>query len=278
MNKSKIKGWVKVVRKAPLEAGHLEIYHRPGEDQWVDLALAYWQGKLNGLTVVKSSRSAIVHKGSLNQDSSTFYAKRFLIRDLSDWIKHMIQPSRAKRALIHGEEIQTLGFSSPRALCLIEERRAGFVRQSALITEAIYEAPNIWDWLNRPELEVANSIQRKRQLLRAFGRAVGAWHEAGLYHGDIRTGNILCRASKGGFLFFWLDNERSRKFARLPMPLRVHNLMQVNMERRGVTLTDRMRFWKAYLEETHIPPNQQKRIMWKVIRKTKKRWKKRGWM
>ena len=190
----------------------------------------------------------------------------------------MIQMSRAKRALIRGEEIQALGFSSPRVLCLIEERRAGFVRQSALITEAIHDASNIRDWLDRPELEVANSIRRKRQLLRAFGRAVGAWHEAGLYHGDMRTSNILCRTSKGEFTFFWLDNERSRKFALLPMRFRVHNLMQVNMERRGVTLMDRMRFWKAYLEETHISSNQQKRIIWKVIRKTKKRWKKRGWM
>ncbi|UCD70747.1 MAG: hypothetical protein JSW70_07000 [Syntrophobacterales bacterium] len=244
----------------------------------MNLALAYWQGKLNGLSIVRSSRFAIVHKFSVAPGSLTCYAKRFLIRDWSDWIKHMIQMSRAKRALIRGEEIQALGFSSPRALCLIEECWAVFVRQSALITEAIHDAPNIRDWLNRPELEVANSIQRKRQLLRTFGRAVGAWHEAGLYHGDMRTSNILCRTYKGGFTFFWVDNERSRKFARLPMRLRVHNLMQVNMERRGVTMTDRMRFWKAYLEETHIPTNQQKRVIWKVIRKTKKRWKKRGWV
>lgn len=278
MNRSKISGWARVMRKAPSEDGRLDIYHRSGEDQWVDLALAYWQGKLNGLSVVKSSRSAIVHKGSLNQDSSMFYAKRFLVRDRSDWIKHMIKMSRAKRALIRGEEIQALGFSSPRALCLIEERRAGFVRESALITEAIHDASNIRDWLNRFELEVVNSIQRKRQLLRAFGHAVGTWHEARLYHGDMRTHNVLCRTSNAGFSFFWLDNERCLKLAWLPMRLRVHNLMQVNMDRRGITLTDRMRFWKAYLETTHIPPNQQKRIIWKVMRKTRKRWKKRGWI
>lgn len=225
-------------KKASSEVGHSEIYQRPREDQWVELALAYWQGKLNGLTVVQSSHFSIVHKFSVMPGSLTCYVKRFLIRDWSDWIKHMIQMSRAKRALIRGEEIQALGFSSPRVLCLIEERRAGFVRQSALITEAIHDASNIRDWLDRPELEVANSIRRKRQLLRAFGRAVGAWHEAGLYHGDMRTSNILCRTYKGGFTFFWLDNERSRKFALLPMRFRVHNLMQVNMERRGVTLMD----------------------------------------
>ena len=278
MNRNEIEGWVRVVKESPSEGGRLGIYHRQGDDQWVDLALAYWQGKLNGLTLVESSGSSVVHKYRVTSDSLTCYIKRFLIRDWSDWIKHVVRMSRAKRALIRGEEIQALGFSTPPALCLIEESRALIVRQSALITEAIHDAPNIREWLNRPHLGVARSIQQKRQLLRALGREVGALHAAGFHHGDMRSTNILCRSSRRGFTFFWLDNERTNKLPRLPMRLRAHNLTQLNMERRGVTLTDRMRFWKTYLNETDISPLQEQRTLRKVIRRSQKRWKKRGWM
>lgn len=56
------------------------------------------------------------------------------------------------------------------------------------------------------------------------------------------------------------------------------NLMQLNMEREGLTRADRFRFWRAYAEASGIPSDRHKRVMRRVIRKTRKRWKKRGWL
>jgi len=263
-------GWVKVVKK--LSRGYLKIFCRPGDEKWVNLALSYWQGEITDLTRVKSSPHAIVYEGTVMAQSC--YFKRYTMRGISDRIKHILRPSRARRDLINGEMIQSLGFYSPHSLCLIEECRAGFVQQSALITGAIKDALSVTCWINE---ECADSPDLRQRFLKAFGHVAGAWHSKGLHHGDMRLGNILCRFLNGEFVFFWLDNERTKWYTTLPMSRRINNLVQVNMNRK-LTLTDRMRFWSAYIEKAGLPSHQEKRIMRKVIKKTVKRWKKKDWI
>jgi tRNA A-37 threonylcarbamoyl transferase component Bud32 len=263
-------GWVKVVKK--LSRGHLKIFYRPGDEKRVNLAFSYWQGEITGLTRVKSSTDTIVHEGTVMAQSC--YFKRYMMRGVSDRIKHIIRPSRARRDLINEEMIQSLGFYSPRSLCLIEECRAGFVRQSALITGAIKDAPSVSYWINQG---FADSPELRQRFLKAFGHVAGAWHSKGLHHGDMRLGNILCRFLNGEFVFYWLDNERTKRYAILPLPRRVSNLVQVNMEP-GLSPMDRMEFWKAYIEKNSLSTRQEKELMRKVILKTKKRWEKKGWI
>ena len=263
-------GWVKVVKK--LSRGHLKIFCRPGDEKWVNLAFSYWQGEITDLTRVKSSPDTIVQEGTVMAQSC--YFKRYMMRGISDRIKHIIRPSRARRDLINGKMIQSLGFYSPRSLCLIEECRAGFVRQSALITGAIKDAPSVGYWINQ---EFADSQELRQRFLEAFGHVVGAWHSKGLHHGDMRLGNILCRFLNGEFVFYWLDNERTKRYAAFSLSRRVSNLVQVNIDP-DLPQTDRMEFWKAYIEETGLSARQEKELMRKVILKTGKRWKKKGWI
>ena len=77
--------------------------------------------------------------------------------------------------------------------------------------------------------------------------------------------------------FVWLDNERTKRYTILPLSRRVNNLIQVNMES-GLSPMDRMEFYKAYIEENRLSARQEKKLMCKVIRKTEKRWKKKGWI
>lgn len=265
-----MKGWVKVEKK--LFRGYLKIYHRPGEDRWVDIAVSYWKGKLTPLTRIESSHSAVLHKG--NVEALTCYFKRYLIRDFKDMIKHIIRPSRARRALRGDEEVQASGFNSPRALCLMEEHISGLLRQSALVTEAIDGAPSATYWINQG---FADSQDQRLRFLKAFGHVVGEWHSKGLYHGDMRLGNILSRPDNGEFVFYWLDNEGTKRYTTLPLSRRVNNLVQVNMDT-GLSRMDRMEFWNAYIEKNSLSVQQEKELMLKVTRKTRKRWKKKGWV
>jgi Lipopolysaccharide kinase (Kdo/WaaP) family. len=265
-----MKGWVKVEKK--LFRGYLKIYHRPGDGKWVDLAFPYWQGELTSLTRIESSQSAVVHEG--NVEALPCYFKRYLIRDFKDRIKHIIRPSRARRAMRGDAKVQSCGFNSPRVLCLIEERISGLLRQSALVTEAIKGAPSVSYWINQG---FADSPELRQRFLPAFGHMAGAWHSKGLHHGDMRLGNILCRFFNGEFVFYWLDNERTKRYTTLPLSRRVNNLVQVNMEP-GLSPMDRMELWNVYIEENDLSARQEKEVMRKVIRKTRKRWEKKGWI
>jgi predicted unusual protein kinase regulating ubiquinone biosynthesis (AarF/ABC1/UbiB family) len=93
-------------------------------------------------------------------------------------------------------------------------------------------------------------------------------HAAGIFHGDLRLGNVLVQKNEGQWRFFFIDNERTKKFYRLPSRLRLKNLVQINMFRYDIGNTDRLRFFKAYLKEN--PSTVRKRNKWgkKVITKT----------
>jgi tRNA A-37 threonylcarbamoyl transferase component Bud32 len=94
-------------------------------------------------------------------------------------------------------------------------------------------------------------------------------HAKGIFHGDLRLGNVLAGQEGDIWRFFLLDNERTRKFDRLPFGLRVKNLVQVNMVRKGnISYTDRMRFFREYCAETKISKKQSKSLAEKVVEKT----------
>lgn len=257
-------GWV----AASVQAGRgrtLTVHHRAGDDRWVELARAYWGGRLAGLEPVASSRFSVIHRGRVPPDGRLCFFKRFLVRGWRDWIKHQVRPSRARRALVRGEQIAALGFATARPLCLIEERRpGGGAGPSGLVTEAIEQAPSLQAWITRPGDE-------RRRMLHALGRAIGAWHAAGLYHGDMTPYNILCRPSPAGWEVFWLDNEGSRLVPGLPMRLRVRNLVQVNKRLAGLSRTDRLRLARGYLDAVGLSPDLARELLRRVARATERR-------
>jgi tRNA A-37 threonylcarbamoyl transferase component Bud32 len=250
----------------------LVIHTGAGNEMLLRQVTAWWAGETGNMELAQSSRFATVHRGGGH------YFKRYHHRDWRDVLKHLIRSSRARRALDAGEQMEALGFHAPRAVCMVEEREGPWVRDSGLVTEEVVDAPNLREWLNRPDLGVVGVPAERRKLLAAAGHEIGRWHRAGLHHGDMRIGNILVRREGDAFVFFWLDNERNARLVPLPMRWRVHNLMQVNMERTGVTKADRLRFWRAYASAAGVAARDARRIQRSVIRYTQSRWRDRGWL
>ena len=82
-----------------------------------------------------------------------------------------------------------------------------------------------------------------------LGETIGKMHAAGIFHGDLRSGNVFVKKVDDEWEFFLLDNERTKKYNRIRNRLRLKNLVQINMFKEGLSRTDRMRFFKAYLNE-----------------------------
>lgn len=202
------------------------------------------------ITPIPASNFARVFRGILNfhGDEHHLILKEYLHRSFVDILKNLFAPGRAKRACLASVDLLDHGIPCPPIVVLGIKKFGPIPLSSFLISEEITDAPDIYAWLTVTWLNVNDSNRSiRRQFITELGRTIGRMHAAGIAHGDLRPRNILARLEEGRWVFYLLDNERNRRYSRLPNPLRIKNLHQIGMFPLGVSRTDRMRFYHAYL-------------------------------
>ncbi len=213
-----------------------------------------------------------------NGVNSAFYLKRYLYHSAMDFVKHAPRPSRAKRAFDASLMLQENGFDAPAVVGLFERRRGPFVTDNMLLTREVDNAAPITQLLkdirNRSDRD---ALLAKRDLIRAFAGTVGRMHVQGIFHGDLRLGNVLVAKEHEHRRFYFIDNERTKKFRSLPRRLRLKNLVQINMFYHGISNTDRLRFLRSYLESN--PGIQGDCSVWirRITAKTNRRLRRKNW-
>lgn len=227
------------------------------------------------LTPVLSSDVSNVYKFSIRFDDieRCIYFKQYLFRSTWDFIKHLVRPSRARRAFKATLMLERNGFRAPLIVAMGEYKFNFLERENFLLTAEVENAKQIHQFIpDNLKYFTTEQLNDLRQLIRTFGRTVGKLHAAGIFHGDLRLGNVLVRREQDGWHIFFIDNERTRKFRRLPARLRLKNLVQANMLISDcITKTDRMRFFKSYLEENIDIRGRHKKLANKVDTKTRER-------
>jgi tRNA A-37 threonylcarbamoyl transferase component Bud32 len=228
------------------------------------------------LTAVTSSHFCRVYKlvVRFNNVDTCLYLKEHLSRGILDTIKHIIRPGRAKRAFDASLMLQSNGFDAPIVIALLERRSAfgGFRTGGVLITKEVENAEPILKSLTDSCPNRDSALDRRRSLIAGFGQTIGQMHADGIFHGDLRAGNIMVRDEKNNWRFFFLDNERTRKFRELSARLRVKNLVQLQISSTTIIgNTDRMRFYKRYLVKNTMSRMEGKELAKKVFKKTIRR-------
>lgn len=256
---------------------------------WQKTASQYLNGQIPALETIPSSRKARVQAGYISNVPHRHFFKQVFPRSHMEYIKQIFRKSRAYRDLKGTTIAASRGLQVPEVNCVIEEKKWGIIIRSVIITREVKGAIQLAKLLEKLHLNA--KIRTRRHLMRQLGAEMARWHRAGMRHGDARDSNILCRIPENpnviGVLekpenmmieFCWLDNERSRPVFRKRDFIR--NLVQLNMTRKGITITDRMRFWDAYWADAgHIySPRAKKTILRKVLAKTRKRWEISGWL
>ena len=170
--------------------------------------------------------------------------KQYLNRGLSDVLKNFLLPCRAQRAFKAGLMLKKNGFLTPEIAAMGEKIFAA----NFLVTAEVKNAVSLPELLNK-------SMPEKHQLVRQFAQTVGKMHDKNIFHGDLRLGNVLVKSADSKFDFYFLDNERTKKFRKLPDRLRLKNLVQINMFRENISNSDRMRFFKEYLKQQNVKLN-----------------------
>ena len=212
---------------------------------------------------ISSSEKTRVY--SFMYEGRKFIFKSFLNRSMVDPIKNFLAGSRAIRAMRGGDLITENNFLAPEIICIGDGRHIN-CGSSFMVTEFIDSNHNVATFFR--DIEDSKS---RNQMAFALGSLVGSLHKKGVYHGDLRPGNILIkRNSKTEFYF--IDNERNRKSNFYNETMAVTNLVQLNMLQLSVIgKTERMRFFSNYVKEVGLTSEVAKRIAGKVWMITERR-------
>lgn len=223
---------------------------------------------------VMASKFARVYKGaiSFNGQIHKLYVKQYLYRSVVDFLKHIVRPSRAARSLKASQMLSAENLLCPEVIAMGQLRKGPFVAKNFLVTRSVENAPNLTTWI----AEVTD-LKTKRQFIRQLAETIGKMHAANISHGDLRTGNILVKPTGDGWDLYLLDNERTVKYNNLPDKLRFKNLVQLNMlTDKNLTNTDRIRFYKTYLQQNQQAIPNPKELARRVTTRTKERLKKKN--
>jgi len=230
-----------------------------------------WPGQYEFKTLPSSEHSR-VHKFIVSVDDADreVYVKQYPHKSILHFLKCLFFYGSPARQAFNAElMLEENGFDVADMVAM-GECHAGFIKtKSFLATLGIENAKSVRKHiLETREIQLADW----RKFIRDFGQTIGRMHARGIFHGDLRLGNILARRDDNLWRFFFIDNERTRKFGKLPFTYRLKNLVQLNMGPYGIMSgTDRMRFFTAYLSENRMSKKTAKILLRATLRKTARR-------
>ena len=113
---------------------------------------------------------------------------------------------------------------------------------------------------------VGVALKRERQYLKQLALEIRRMHQHEFIHRDLTPYNILVQARGERIIFFYLDNDRTRRYPSwfcFPHLFRKRNLVQLNrFFFPGVSLQDRMRFIRYYLGVSRWAERERQLIRW----------------
>ena len=236
------------------------------------LAILY-KKKPSGAELIASSVNSEVWKIDTETETSNIFIKLFVPRGFRD--KLLIRKSRSRRAAEGGRLLIEKGFLAPECIAHADLVKHHCRTDSLIITREIKGSFDIYSFIEYFFGQEASQeeIQCKRRVIKDFAMLIGRLHREGIFHGDLRPGNILITQEENGPAFYFIDNERNRYFpGGLPEYYRLKNLVQINMIISSkITFMDRLRFFKIYLSQNPELTPFAKDLVRRVHLKTKKR-------
>ncbi len=223
--------------------------------------------------IIASSKHAVVHKCRVNFYGyvNDLYVKSYLYRNIADFIKHIFRKSRARRAFNAHLMLKKCGFDTPDVCAVIEKKLGPLKMQNYLISKEVKDTIPLHAFFESQNAsKLLQDRQKRIELVKAMGRTIGKLHQKCIGHGDLRAGNILVKYQNSKWLFYLIDNERTRQYKNLPVKIRLKNLVQLNLLK-NISASDRMRFFKEYTNENSDIIADPHRLALAVIEATRKR-------
>jgi serine/threonine protein kinase len=193
--------------------------------------------------------------------------KQFRYPRWIDRLKENFRPSKGLKAWIAGNGLRVRGVPSLKVMAYAESRNGFGVREGFLLMEASEGGQE----LDRYLLNGFGDFRKKRLFIRSFARWLSRLHEMDLYHGDMKTCNILVSEDGEGWRFDLLDLEDVELDERVDEKGLFKNFLQLNTSTPGsITHTDRIRFYREYQRLRPVVGNDRD-FLTKLLQQSKER-------
>lgn len=185
---------------------------------------------------VNSSKNTMVFR--FTWQGRDYYLKHYLFMN---WRRYFSLRRKVEHLPRIADQLRQSGFHTPAIVCIAFRGRRMFS-----VSEAVEADCSVKDlYLENPEAEALDAAR----LRTCFGREIGRLHASGFVHGDLRWGNILVKGcDTDAPEFIYLDNDRTRRYGRLPARARIRNLVQIHFPEilNANPPSDWKEFWSGY--------------------------------
>jgi tRNA A-37 threonylcarbamoyl transferase component Bud32 len=254
--KLKIRKWIVTVEGVPDPKGFAELCCRDSKEEKSEF------------DAVNCSRSTKVFR--FEWAGNSYYYKEYLFQNI--W-KHRKVVTRGTHLRRVAHQMSAAGLRSPRIVC---HARSGF--RIFVVSEAVEDCCTVSQlFLNLTPTPLVDG-NRFRKL---FGQEIGRLHNAGFAHGDLRWGNVLVQhANTAHPVFIFIDNDRTKKYKRIPDRLRLMNIAQIKFtgSLKNHPESEWNAIWEGYLVTSPEARKNGSKWLGKVDRKLDRRirlwWKK----
>ncbi len=246
---------------AEYRAGRIHWQVLPGWDRLLfgprGLLLDEWR-KAGLVHVVKHGSHRTVYRVDLPE--RTFFLKHYRIAAPLLAMRHLLRSSSARREWRNALEVTRRRVPTITPVAMGEQYRGGLVRDCFFVSEAIPDSCTMEDYAVAylPRLPLAARVRLRRRLTLSLARLCADAHRAGVFHKDFHAGNVLvrldtCDASAtdaGEPRLHLIDLPAMRFSGPLDWPASRDSLIMLAASWLDhSSLSERWRFWRAYLAE-----------------------------
>jgi len=205
------------------------------------LIARHMNGREEQAIVKKTSKSTLTTH--VQHSGETLCVKGFRYRGFVYSLLNLFQKSRALKSWINANGFIVRGILTPQPLAMIEKRCGPLVRENFYLCRWLEKAPELNTYIiGRQWVE-----PDKKQFIRCLAETVVKLHAQGIYHGDLKSNNILVRENNASWDFFFIDLDRVSFTRPLTLERRANNLAQINASISDImTLRNRLCFFRFY--------------------------------
>jgi tRNA A-37 threonylcarbamoyl transferase component Bud32 len=196
-------------------------------------------------TIIKKGRRKVF--ASLKGAGGEVYIKVFYLTNLAHRLKHLFFKSKALKELTIGLTAEDRGISAVVPVAAGEKKDFGLLKECYLLVKKIEGALDLKDYLLSGDVPQ----HRRGRVIEALGSLAKKSHDAGILQADFALNNFLLGNPQDSTPSLYLiDFERARLSSKLSERKRAWTLAKLNRAGGDFSLTDKVRFLRAYMGGT----------------------------